>query len=92
MHTAEQIVAQLASVASAVAFQSGTASSEAAGQMVSILARDPSLIDRFMREGSEMWIDGTFTSPERGILSWYGQNGQIVTPEFMRQHLGKRDH
>jgi hypothetical protein len=90
-YTAEQLVNQIASLAEAIAFQSGTASSELAGQMVSVLARDPSLIDRFMRDGSEMFLDGTIR-PEVGRFSWYGQNGQIVTPEFMRRHLGKMDH
>lgn len=90
-YSAQQILAQIASLSEAIAFQSGTASSELAGQMVSVLARDPSLIDRFMKDGSEMFLEGVIR-PEVGRLSWYGQNGQIVTPEFMRDHLGKRDH
>lgn len=59
--------------------------------MVSVLARDPSLVERFMTDGSEMFLEGAIR-PEVGCLSWYGRNGQIVTPEFMREHLGKRDH
>lgn len=90
-YTAEQLLAQIASLAEAIAWQSGTASSELAGQMVSVLARDPSLIERFMVDGSEMFLDGVIR-PEVGRLSWYGQNGQIVTPEFMREFLNKRDH
>ena len=39
-----------------------------------------------MREGSELFIDGLMM-PERGCLSWHGQNGALVTPEFMRAHL-----
>ena len=90
--TPEQVVIlKIARLAAAIAHQSGTASSELAGQMVSVLARDPSLVDRFLTDGSEMFLEGVFT-PERGLLSWYGANNQIVTPEFMREHLGKRDH
>jgi hypothetical protein len=85
------IVKRISELAQSIAFQSDTASSELAGQMLSVLARDPSLIDRFMRDGSEMFLEGAFM-PERGMLSWYGQNGQIVTPEVMRELLGKRDH
>lgn len=90
-YSAEQLLAQIASLSEAIAFQSGTASSELAGQMVSVLARDPSLVARFMTDGSEMFLEGVFR-PEVGRLSWYGQHGQIVTPEFMREHMGKRDH
>lgn len=90
-YTAAQLLAQIASLSQAIAFQSGTPSSELAGQMVSVLARNPFLIDQFMQHGSEMFLDGQF-APEDGCLSWYGQNGQIVTPEYMREHLGKRDH
>lgn len=90
-YSAEQLLAQIASLSEAIAFQSGTASSELAGQMVSVLARDPSLVARFMTDGSEMFLEGVFR-PELGSLSWYSQNGQIVTPEFMREYLGKRDH
>jgi hypothetical protein len=90
-HSAEELLAQIASLASAIAYQSGTPSSELAGQMVSVLARDPTLIDRFMTDGSEMFLEGVFR-PEVGCLSWYGQHGQIVTPQFMRAYLSKRDH
>ncbi len=86
MHAAEEIVLRVAELASAIARQSGTASSELAGQMISVLARDLSLIERFMRDGSEMFLEGAFM-PEKGLLSWYGQNGQIVTPEDMRARV-----
>ena len=89
-YTAEQLLEKIAALSEAIAFQSGTASSELAGQMVSVLSRDPSLVSRFMTHGSEMFLDGAIT-PEIGRLSWYGQNGQIVTPQFMREYLGKQD-
>jgi hypothetical protein len=85
-HTAEHCIAHVTALSQAIAHQSGTASSELAGQIVSVLARDPSLIPRFMTDGSEMFLEGAF-APEKGLLSWYGQNGQIVTPEFMRSYL-----
>lgn len=85
MYEARHIVKQIADLAEAIAFQSGTASSELAGQIVSALAANPALIDRFMAEGSNMFLEGELDC-ERGCLSWYGQNGQIVTPEFMRAH------
>lgn len=85
-YTAEQIIAEVASLATAVAFQSGTASMELAGQIVSRLAKDPSLIDQFMVDGSEMFLNGEFNA-DLGTLSWYGSNGQIVTPERMKAIL-----
>lgn len=91
MTPATEFIERVAALAEQIAFQSGTASSELAGLMLSVISRDPSLLDRFMVDGSEMFLEGVF-APERGRLSWYGQNGQIVTPEFMRAHLGKRDH
>lgn len=85
MYEAHHIIERIASLAEMIAYQSGTASSELAGQMLSVLAANPALIDRFMVDGSEMFLEGEF-APERGSLSWYGQNGKIVTPQFMRAH------
>ena len=87
MPDAQRLVEHIAELAEAIAFQSGTASSELAGQMVSFLAAKPEMIGRFMTDGSEMFLEGMI-APEHGLLSWYGQNGQIVTPDDMKVRLG----
>lgn len=88
-YSAAEIILHIAELSKVIAFQSGTSSSELAGQMLSALAANPKLIDRFMVEGGEMFLQDEL-GPEKGVLSWYGRNGQIVTPEFMRRYLKVR--
>jgi hypothetical protein len=84
--TAEQLIEQIASVAKAVGWQANVGASEIAGQIVSRLAREPSLIARFMLEGSGMMIDGEFAQ-ERGSLTYMAANGNVYSPEFLAAHI-----
>lgn len=82
------VVKRIAEVASAVGFQAGVGASETAGLIVSVLAANPEQIDRFMAEGSELFIDGTMRA-ENGCLSHRAMNGQIVSPTKLREFKGQ---
>lgn len=78
--TGWDLLAKIAAVAEAVAWQAGVGAAETAGMIVSHLYEDPRLIERFMAEGTELLIDGTI-SPGGGRLSFYGADGVVRTPE-----------
>lgn len=82
-------IEKIAQIASAVGFQAGEPALEAAGQIVSVLAANPEQIDRFMREGSELFIDGTF-NPENGSLTYRSIGGDILHPSVLRQQKGRQ--
>lgn len=82
-HTAEDIIMKLAEVADAVGFAAGEPATEIAGHLVSFLAAQPVHIDRFMREGQELMIDGTFTF-DQGNLTYRALDGIIRHPDELR--------
>lgn len=82
-HTAEDIIKRLAEVAEAVGFGAGEPAVEIAGHWVSFLAAQPVHIDRFMRDGHEMVIDGTFTY-DKGNLTYRAMDGTIRHPDELR--------
>lgn len=78
-----QLIVKIAEVASSVAFQAGEPAMEIAGQILSVLAADPALADRFMQEGSELILDRTIDA-RKGRLSYRSIHGQIVDPVAAR--------
>lgn len=68
-------------------WQAGVGASETAGHIVSVLAAHPEHIERFMAEGSELFIDGTMR-PENGSLTYLARSGKVTSPVVLRQALG----
>lgn len=84
-----ELIAKIAQVAAAVGFQAGVPALDIAGQMVSILAANPEHIDRFMVEGTELFLDGTFDY-ENGSLTYRAMNGAILSPSVLREKKGQQ--
>lgn len=78
------LIRKIATVSTAVGWQAGEPALEAAGQIVSVLAGHPEHVDRFMAEGSELFIDGTF-APENGTLTYRSIGGDILHPSALRK-------
>lgn len=87
--SAADLVAKIAQIATAVGFQANEPAMEMAGQIVSILAANPEHIERFMTEGSELFLDGTFNH-ENGSLTYRAINGSILSPSVLREKKGQR--
>lgn len=87
MNAAREFLDRVAEVATAVGWQAGVGASETAGQIISCLYANPEHLERFMAEGSELFIDGTF-NPENGSLSYLAINGEITSPAKLRQIRG----
>ncbi|WP_247875595.1 MULTISPECIES: hypothetical protein [unclassified Brucella] len=81
--TAEEAIKKIAAVADAVGFGAGEPATEIAGHLVSFLAAQPMHIDRFMREGQELMIDGTFAY-DQGNLTYRAVDGTIRHPDELR--------
>jgi hypothetical protein len=86
---AGDLIAKIAETANGVGFQAGEPAMELAGQIVSVLAAHPEHIDRFMVEGTELFLDGTFNI-ENGSLTYRALNGSILSPSVIRQQKGKQ--
>lgn len=84
---ARDIVRRIAHVADAVGFQAGEPAMEIAGQIVSVLAAHPEHVERFMREGAELFLDRTL-NVENGCLAYRAVNGAIVSPAELRKKMG----
>lgn len=81
------VIKRIADVASAVGWQAGEPGLEAAGHIVSVLAIHPEHVDRFLAEGVELFIDGTF-KPENGSLTYRSIGGDILSPTVLRKTQG----
>lgn len=88
-HTAADLVAKIAQVSATVGFQANEPAMEMAGQIVSVLAANPEHIDRFMAEGSELFLDGTLNH-ENGSLTYRAVNGSILSPSILREKKGQQ--
>lgn len=84
---ASDFIRRVAEVANAVGWQAGVGATETAGQIISVLAIHPEHLERFMTEGAELFIDGTF-SPENGSMTYLAMNGQITSPSKLRANKG----
>lgn len=87
--TGADLVAKIAQVASGVGFQANVPALDIAGQILSILAANPEHIDRFMVEGTELFLDGTFNY-ENGSLTYRAVNGSILSPSVLRERKGSQ--
>lgn len=76
----EKVIAWIAKVANAIAWQAGVGGMELAGQFVSALARHPELVPQFLAEGSGCVIEHGL-HPEHGCLTFYNMRGEITTPQ-----------
>jgi hypothetical protein len=83
------LITHTAQVASVVGSQANVGAMELAGQIVSILAANPGLIARFMREGSGMFVDGTLSDAGSGCLTFMSRIGRVTHPRELR---GNMDH
>lgn len=84
---ASDFIRRVAEIANAVGWQAGVGASETAGQIISVLAVHPEHLERFMAEGSELFIDGTF-APENGSMTYMAMNGQVTSPAKLRALKG----
>lgn len=89
MSELRELIDRIAEVSNAVAFQAGVGAMELAGQIVSVLYANPEHIRRFMEEGTELFIDGTFDM-KNGSLSYMAQNGRITSPSALRTNSGQQ--
>ena len=82
--TPEEVILHIAEVARGVGRQAGVGASETAGMIVSCLAERPELIERFLKEGSGLLVDGEI-SPDKGCLTFHRVlDGAVTTPEELR--------
>jgi hypothetical protein len=63
------IIRRIAEVSSAAGWRACAPAQDIAGMIVSFLAANPEHVESFMREGGELFIDGTIR-PEHGCLSY----------------------
>lgn len=89
MSDACDVISRIAQVASAVGLQANVGAMELAGQIVSVLYAHPNLIDRFMAEGTELFIDGTFDA-SNGSLTYRSIGGDVLSPTVLRQAKGSQ--
>lgn len=85
----QNFIEKVATISTAVGFQSGEPALEYAGHIISVLAAHPEQIDRFMTEGSELFVDGTFGF-EKGSLTYRTMDGRIVHPSVLRAAKGEQ--
>ena len=84
MNDREALIAKIAETALRIAFQAGVDATSIAGQIVSCLAKRPELIDRFMIEGTGLFLSGEITAG-KGCLSYLAGDGNIYGPEVARR-------
>ncbi|MDQ0996925.1 hypothetical protein QFZ34_002107 [Phyllobacterium ifriqiyense] len=83
------IITKIAQIATAVGWQANEPAMELAGQIVSVLAANPEQIDRFMAEGTELFLDGTLNC-ENGSLTYRAISGSILSPSDLRTSKGSQ--
>lgn len=87
--TAAEVIKWIAKVAHAIGWQAGVGASEIAGTIVSVLAANPQIIDRFLLEGAGTFIDGPISlDAVNGCLTYFAQTGEILSPAelYRRRH------
>ncbi|CUX20220.1 conserved hypothetical protein [Agrobacterium deltaense Zutra 3/1] len=80
-------IAKAAQLATDLGWQAGEPASELAGQIISVLAAHPEHTDRFLEEGGELFIDGTFDTAN-GSLTYRSRGGDILHPGVLRAQKG----
>lgn len=87
MTTALDFLNKVATVAHQVGFHAGVGGMELAGQIISCLHAQPEQIDRFMAEGAELFLDGTF-EVAKGSLTYQSIGNGLQSPTETRRRLG----
>lgn len=78
------VVRRIAEVAEAVGNQAGVGGMETAGMIISYLYEHPDMVERFLREGTGMMIEGDIM-PENGCLTFHRRiDGRVTTPQELR--------
>lgn len=60
---------------------------EMAGQLVSVLAANPELVESFMQDGMALFTSGKLDA-QHGCLDFRAINGVRVSPQDLRKHMG----
>jgi len=88
--TPTEVIQWIAEVAAAIGWQAGVGATETAGGIVSVLAANPHLIERFLTEGSGLFIDGPVNlDVVNGCLTYYAQTGEVLSPGELHRRRGK---
>lgn len=77
----QKALERIASAANTYAHMANVGAMETAGALVSYLDNHPNDVEPFLAGGMMELPADWF---ERGWLTWQGQNGKVVTPEFAR--------
>lgn len=87
--SAAEVIKWIAEVSAAIGWQAGVGASETAGTIVSVLAANPHLIERFLTEGSGLFIDGPlYLDAVNGCLTYYAQTGEVLSPGELHRRRG----
>lgn len=87
MVDANEFIRKVAEVSAAVGWQANVGAMELAGQIISVLYARPELLPRFMAEGVELFIDGSF-GVENGALTYVSIGKGIISPTDFRRSQG----
>lgn len=90
LNDVQRAIIKIAEIAANIGWQAGVGQMELAGQYISVLAAHPELVDRFLKEGGEMCLEGLMGA-ERGCLTFYNRKLEIVTPAQLRRDHVVRD-
>lgn len=82
-----EVIRRISDAAAAIGWQSGEPAMEIAGAIISFLAIHPEHVERFLKDGPELFIDGTIR-PEFGSLSYRSIGGDVLNPATLRQQHG----
>lgn len=88
--TPTEVIKRIAEVSHAIGWQAGVGASETAGTIISVLAANPQIIDRFLSDGAGLFIDGPISlDAANGCLTYLARNGEILSPaELHRRRHG----
>lgn len=82
--TGHALIHKIAECCTGMAFQAGEPAVDMAGHTLSLLVAHPEHIDRYMREGNGLWLDGTINFQD-GCLTYRANDGDIHHPRDIRE-------
>lgn len=83
------VIKRIAEVANAIGWQAAVGASETAGTIISVLAANPQIVDRFLAEGAGAFIDGPIAlDAANGCLTYLAQTGEILSPGELHKRRG----
>jgi ribosomal protein L37AE/L43A len=87
--TPTEVIKRIAEIANAIGWQAAVGASETAGTIISVLAANPQIIDRFIADGAGAFIDGPIAlDAANGCLTYYAQTGEILSPSELHKRRG----